>query len=94
MSNTYVTETLTGATFFDKTTNTTTTLSGTWLAEYDASGNLVGTYNSSFTVTPASGTATTWNVGAGAGTPSASNAEAAMRMQAPNDTHGMITWGG
>ena len=41
MANTYVTETLTGATFYDKTTHTTTAFSGTWLAEYDSSGNLL-----------------------------------------------------
>ena len=55
MANTYVTETLSGAQFSDGST-----LSGTYTAEYNASGALIKLINSSLTVTPTSGTATTF----------------------------------
>ena len=52
MANTYVTETLSNAQFSDGSV-----LSGTWLAEYDANGNLIAALNPSFTLTPVGGTA-------------------------------------
>jgi len=67
MANTYVTETLSGATFYDATTKATTTLSGSWLAEYDSSGNLVSVYNPSFSITTPAGVVTSWNAGTGSG---------------------------
>ena len=55
MANTYVTETLSGARFSDGST-----LSGTYTAEYNASGALIQIINPNLTVTPTSGAATSF----------------------------------
>lgn len=54
MADTYVSLSLSGATFSDGST-----LSGTWTAEYDDSGNLISIVNPNLTVTSADGTTTT-----------------------------------
>ena len=53
MADTLVTTSINGAQFSDGST-----LSGTWTAEYDSSGNLVAVSNATFTVTGSGGTTT------------------------------------
>ena len=55
MANTYVTETLSNAVFSDGSV-----LSGTFTAEYNASGGLIAIVNPSFTITPTTGIVTTF----------------------------------
>lgn len=55
MANTYVTETLKNAVFSDGSI-----LSGTFTAEYNASGGLIAIVNPSFIITPTSGVATSF----------------------------------